>query len=79
MTRTLPFGQIAVNMGYVSSAQVQAALEVQDSLRKTGKGRLIGMIMLEMGMISSEQLIGILKYYETRSPATPSPGAGSTN
>ncbi len=71
MGKTLPFGQIAIRLGFATSAQVQAALEVQDSLRKAGRPRLIGMIMLEMGMISSEQLIEVLKYYETRSAPTP--------
>ena len=75
MATTEPFGQIATRMGFVSSSQVQAALEVQDSLRRAGNARLIGMIMLEMGMISSEQLIEILKYYETRSTAASHPGA----
>ena len=69
MTKLEQFGQITIRMGFATSAQVQAALDVQDSLRKAGKPRLIGMIMLEMGMISSEQLIEILKYYETRSAA----------
>lgn len=69
MTKPEPFGQIAIRMGFTTPAKVQAALEVQSSLRQAGKARLIGMIMLDMGMISSEQLIEVLKYYETRSAA----------
>ncbi len=69
MAKSEPFGQITIRMAFATEAQVQAALEVQDALRKAGKPRLIGMIMLEMGMISSEQLIEVLKYYETRSAA----------
>ncbi len=69
MMKPEPFGQITIRMGFSTPAQVQAALDVQQSLRQTGKPRLIGMIMLEMGMISSEQLIEVLKYYETRSAA----------
>jgi len=66
MTKPEPFGQIAIRMGFVSESQVQAALEIQHSMQKAGKERrLIGMIMLETGMISSEQLIAILKYYDT--------------
>jgi hypothetical protein len=66
MTKPEPFGQIAVRMGFVTESQVQAALEIQHSLEKAGKERrLIGMIMLETGMVSSEQLIAILKYYDT--------------
>lgn len=76
MGKMEPFGQITIRLGFATSAQVQAALEVQDSLRKAGRPRLIGMIMLEMGMISSEQLIEVLKFYETRSAATP-PGSAN--
>ena len=66
------FGQVAVRLGFATAAQVQAALDVQDSLRKAGRPRLIGMILLEMGVISSQQLIEVLKYFDTRS--TPAPG-----
>lgn len=66
MAKTEQFGQVARRMGFVSESQVQAALEIQDAMTKAGKKRrLIGMIMLETGMISSEQLIDILKYYDT--------------
>jgi hypothetical protein len=66
MAKSEPFGQIAVRMGFVTDSQVQAALEVQRSLESSGKPRrLLGMIMIETGLISTEQLIAILKYYET--------------
>ena len=66
MAKVEPFGQIAVRMGFVAESQVQAALGIQESISKAGKKRrLIGMIMLETGMISTDQLIAILKYYET--------------
>ena len=66
MRKPEPFGQIAIRMGFTTESQVQAALEIQDSILKAGKKRrLIGMIMLETGMISSEQLIDILKYYDS--------------
>jgi len=74
MMKPEPFGQITIRMGFATPAQVQGALDVQASLRQAGTPRLIGMIMLEMGMISSEQLIEVLKYYETRTAADrPSP------
>ena len=79
MTKLEQFGQVATRMGFTSMAQVQAALEVQDSLRRAGTRRLIGMIMLEMGMISSEQLIEILKFYETRSATAGRPGPSGMN
>jgi len=66
MAKPEPFGQVAVRMGFVTDSQVEAALEIQRSLKIAGKPRrLLGMIMLETGLISSEQLIAILKYYET--------------
>jgi len=72
MGKVEPFGQIAVRMGFVAESQVQAALEIQESISKAGKKRrLIGMIMLETGMISTDQLIAILKYYETLEGAEP--------
>ena len=79
MAKPEQFGQVAIRMGFVSESQVQAALEIQESMQKAGRERrLIGMIMLETGMISSEQLIDILKYYDTveeagRPPSRPSP------
>jgi len=61
-----PFGQVAIRMGFVTEAHVQAALDIQASMERTRKERrLIGMIMLETGMISTDQLIAILKYYDT--------------
>lgn len=66
MAKAEPFGQIAIRMGFVTPPQVEAALEIQSSKEKAGKGRrLLGLIMLETGMIDSGQLIDILKYYET--------------
>ncbi|KPK98263.1 MAG: hypothetical protein AMK75_07105 [Planctomycetes bacterium SM23_65] len=74
MTQLKPFGQVAIQMGFVTESQVQAALEIQESMEKTRKERrLLGMIMLEMGMISTEQLIDILKYYETLGHAEGAP------
>ena len=47
MAKTEQFGQVAIRMGFVTESQVQAALEIQDSMMKAGKKRrLIGMIML---------------------------------
>ena len=70
MIKVEQFGQIAKRMGFVAEPQIQAALDIQDTMTKNGKQRkLIGMIMLETGMISSEQLIDILKHYDTRDEA----------
>ena len=66
MTQPKPFGQVAIQMGFVTEPQLQAALDIQKSMAASGRERrLLGMVMLEMGMISTDQLIDILKYYET--------------
>ena len=68
MAKVEPFGQVAIRLGLVTSAQVESALEIQSSLERSGRGRkLLGMIFLETGMISSSQLIDILQYYRTQS------------
>jgi len=71
-----PFGQVAIKLGFVTSAQVESALDIQKSLEHSGKGRkLLGMIFLETGMISSAQLIDILQYYDQKRAAAEVPDA----
>jgi len=80
MAKTEQFGQVAVRMGFVTESQVQAALEIQDSMTRAGRERrLIGMLMLETGMISSDQLIEILKYYDTLEEVGRRPSAESSS
>ena len=59
------FGEIAVEKGYATPDDVNNALEIQNGLRIQGKNELIGMIMLANDIITNEQLIDILRYYET--------------
>lgn len=70
-----PFGQVAVKLGFVTPAQIESALDIQKSLEHSRKGRkLLGMILLETGLISSAQLIEILQYYDRqRSASHPKP------
>ncbi|MEM7168053.1 MAG: UDP-glucose 4-epimerase GalE [Planctomycetota bacterium] len=61
------FGDIAVRLGFVNESDVDRALERQGQERDQGNPhKLIGMHMLEMGILSTSQLIDILKYYEER-------------
>lgn len=61
-----PFGQIAIEMGFVTAEQVKRALDIQHQEDAAGKTRrLLGVIMLEAGFLSSEELIQILRYYQT--------------
>jgi len=65
MGKFKPFGEIAVGLGFCSSEDVEKGLETQRGLKRKGKKhKLIGMILLERGAISSAHLIQILKYYE---------------
>lgn len=59
------FGEIAVEKGYATQEEVDKALAFQKSLRTNGKDQLIGIIMLNRDIITNEQLIDILQYYDT--------------
>ena len=59
------FGQLAIKLGYVDKEQVEEALEIQKKMDERGeKHMLLGMIMLQKTMISTEQLISLLKYMD---------------
>ncbi|MGE3163735.1 MAG: UDP-glucose 4-epimerase GalE [Planctomycetota bacterium] len=61
------FGDLAVRLEFVSEEDVQRALARQLAERDVGnQHKLIGMHMLEMGLLSTSQLIELLKYYEER-------------
>lgn len=51
------FGKIAVACGYVTTDEVQQAIETQ---QLTGESRHLGRIMIEMGVITEEQLMTVL-------------------
>ena len=63
--RLEPFGMRAVRMGLVTVEQVEKALAVQKMLAKSGKRRLIGMIMVDLEMMTTTQLLAVLHTYET--------------
>jgi hypothetical protein len=59
-----PFGQVAVRLGFCSQQDIDAALAAQKQLNADQREhKLIGMILLEMGALSTTQLIEILQYY----------------
>ncbi len=60
-----PFGEVAVKLGQVTREQVKEALKIQENLRHEGQEhKLLGMILLEQGYLSTTGLIEILKYYD---------------
>lgn len=64
-TRTATrFGEIAKRLGYARADEVEEALRVQRERAARGEEhKLIGLILLERGVIDNEQLIEILRRY----------------
>lgn len=59
------FGEIAVKLGFITQDDIKKALAVQKKDIAQGKPhRLIGLVMLEEGMIDNAQLIELLRYYD---------------
>ncbi len=60
--RRIRFGEAAVLAGFVDTATVTEALELQRDRDGIGEShKLLGMILHEMGAISNDQLIDTLK------------------
>ena len=63
-TNYLKFGEIAVSKKFVRTEDVEKALDIQKKLIQQDNHQLIGIIMLNEGMITNAQLIEILQYYD---------------
>jgi hypothetical protein len=56
------FGEAAVKAGFVKPQALEKALDTQKTRDTRGEShKLLGIILLEMGAISNEQLIDVLK------------------
>jgi len=61
----LRFGDIAKKLGFVTDADLERALRVQrERLERGEEHRLLGLTLLELGLIDTGQLIEILRVYE---------------
>ncbi len=61
------FGQIALKKGFLTEEQLEQALERQKQIAAAGeKHKLLGLVMVELNLLSNAQLIEILKYIEAR-------------
>ena len=61
------FGEICVELGYLTHADVEKALAIQRQLARDGKPhKLIGIIMHESGMLDNDHLIKALKAMDSR-------------
>ena len=64
------FGEMAVARGYCTPKDVDRALKLQHEQDERGeKHRLLGILMIQEGLLSTAQLIEILKAYEQAPPA----------
>ena len=62
----LRFGEMAVKEGYLSAGTIDEALGIQRDRDGVGEShKLLGLILLEMGAISNEQLIRTLKQMQS--------------
>ncbi len=60
--RRVRFGEAALAAGYIHGDALEKALAVQKQRDQQGEShKLLGIILLEMGAISSDQLIEVLK------------------
>jgi hypothetical protein len=63
------FGELAMKAGFVTQRKLDAALRRQKEIvAQGGQHKLIGLIMVEMGLLSTDQFIALLK--ETQLDAT---------
>jgi len=61
----IPFGELAARKGYCTREQVEEALRIQRRLEAGGRPRpLLGIVMVQNGIISTGQLIDVLRAYE---------------
>ena len=61
-TKKARFGEAAIEAGYLRAETLERALEIQRERDGIGEShKLLGLVLLEMGAISSEQLIATLK------------------
>ncbi len=62
MRKREQFGSVALRLGYITKKQLEDALEVQRLEDEGGKKhRLLGLIMLELGYLSTTDLIDVLQ------------------
>ncbi|MGB1661910.1 MAG: UDP-glucose 4-epimerase GalE [Planctomycetota bacterium] len=59
------FGELAVKLGFVTEQDIDRVLIEQDKIRSEGRGhKMMGLCMVEMGLISTTQLVEILRHYD---------------
>ena len=65
MSRLEPFGAFAVRRGFATPREIQEGVAAQDRLERAGERRpLLGMMLLQMGVLTTDQMIEILREME---------------
>ncbi len=65
MKKREPFGAVALRLGLTSKEDLEEALAIQEQEDKMGKQhRLLGLIMLEMGYLTTTELIEVLRHID---------------
>ena len=62
--RKEPFGARAMMLGLATTEEIEGALTAQRQLAERGEKKLLGMILVERQVITTTQLLAILKTYE---------------
>ena len=63
--QTSRFGELAVRLGFVTESDVDRVLLEQEKVRSEGRGhKMMGLCMVELGLISTTQLVEILRNYD---------------
>ena len=58
-----PFGEILIDMKFITPQQLEEALEKQKELRKKGARKLLGILLREMGYTSTDRCMKALSKY----------------
>jgi len=65
MSKREPFGAVALRLGLTTKEELEEALAIQKEEDKMGKQhRLLGLIMLEMGYLTTTELIDVLRHID---------------
>jgi hypothetical protein len=66
--RGIKIGEIVIELGYATQAQVGECLTKQEELRQHGQNRMLLDLMLESGMITAQQFGTCLELQKVRAP-----------
>jgi hypothetical protein len=73
------FGEIAIEKGFITLAQLRRALDIQREMIRSGEGhKLVGVLLVELGYMTPEEVLAVLDAYDKEKAAELSPSESST-